>query len=622
MYSGISPIGTGYCSAMYNGELYLGTNQALYKYADGKCELIKGSEGQIWSLRVIDGSLFSSGDNGILVVSPAGAYKINLTGAWETKPLRNNRNCLMVGTYSGLSVLEKHNGRWDFSHNINAFYESTRGFMEDEEENTFWVAMTDRIRKIKLDANLLEIRDEKSYDLPIRENTFFRKMDNNLLICSENGIYRYDRLSDSFDHYEQFENMLEGRKYYDYLYMDSQKNIWYVYDSQMKMLPYTETGYTGEKYNWGLADELITGYENISLTGDGNTAIVAVDNAFAIILLNSPYQEQKPFNVSIRSIENAKNDSILVFGKNLSVLNLPFSQNSVRIHFTATDFGSASDILYSCRLKGLDGEWSPPTVNTSKEYTNLAEGDYVFEVKAFIEGNKNAPQTASFNLTIRPPWYRSVIAYIAYLLIITLIIFVLYKKTISRQKKIIHEKERELAAQSKSHEEATKIKDEEIYQLQNENLQNELKHKSQEINGYILNIIRKNEMLEEVKKNAIGISKAIDEERDTGVLRQKVVRLVSQISNNIEHDDDFEVLKSNFDLIHKDFFKVLDEKFPGLTRNEKILCVYLKMNLSTKEIAPLQNISSRGVEVNRYRLRKKMGLDRDVNLSNYLNELT
>jgi DNA-binding CsgD family transcriptional regulator len=66
---------------------------------------------------------------------------------------------------------------------------------------------------------------------------------------------------------------------------------------------------------------------------------------------------------------------------------------------------------------------------------------------------------------------------------------------------------------------------------------------------------------------------------------------------------------------------LLDEKFPGLTRNEKILCAYLKMNLSTKEIAPLQNISSRGVEVNRYRLRKKMNLGRDVNLSKYLNEL-
>ncbi len=64
------------------------------------------------------------------------------------------------------------------------------------------------------------------------------------------------------------------------------------------------------------------------------------------------------------------------------------------------------------------------------------------------------------------------------------------------------------------------------------------------------------------------------------------MRLISQIDSNIEHDDDFEVFQSNFDLIHKDFFKQLDEKFPELTRNDKILCAYLNMNLSTKEIAP------------------------------------
>jgi ligand-binding sensor domain-containing protein/DNA-binding CsgD family transcriptional regulator len=621
MYSNISPIGTGYCSMIYNNELYLGTNQALYKYFNGECRLIKGSEGQIWSLNGIDGCLFSSGDYGILVISPQETYRINLTGVWETKPLKNNKNRLIAATYSGLSVLEKRDGRWDFSHNVNDFYDSVRGFMEDEEENTFWTAITDKVRKIKLDRNLAEIIEDKTYNLPVRENVFFRMIDNHLVVCAANGIYRYDRITDSFDHYEQLEQLLEGKKYYDYLYIDCKKNIWYVYEGRLKMLPYFEKGYTSKKYNWGLSDELIAGYENVSAVDSGNAAIVAVDNAFEIILLRAPYQEQKPFNVSVRSIKSIKNDSILQFGKNLQTVELPYSQNSVRIYFTAADFVRTSDILYSCRLKGLDYEWSPPSINTSKEYTNLSEGYYVFEVKAFIDGNEEAPQTATFNLIIRPPWYRTLVAYISYLLILILTVFILYRKIISRQKKIIHRKEEELAAQSKSHEEETKIKDREIYRLQNENLQNELKYKSQELNGYILNMIRKNEMLEEVKKNAVGISKAIDEERDTGILRQKVVRLISRISSNIEHDNDFEVFKSNFDLIHKDFFKLLDEKFPGLTRNEKILCAYLKMNLSTKEIAPLQNISSRGVEVNRYRLRKKMNLDRDVNLSKYLNEL-
>lgn len=202
-----------------------------------------------------------------------------------------------------------------------------------------------------------------------------------------------------------------------------------------------------------------------------------------------------------------------------------------------------------------------------------------------------------------------------------ILILIIYKKTISKQKKIIHQKGEELIAQTRRYEEETKLKDEAIYELQNENLKNELKYKTQELNGYMLNVIRKNEMLENVKRNALNISKAIDEEKQISTIKQKVMSLISQINSNIEHDTDFEIFQSNFDLIHQDFFKLLDERFPNLTRNDKILCAYLNMNLSSKEIAPLLNISIRGVEVNRYRLRKKMDLDRDVNLSDFLQSL-
>ncbi len=257
---------------------------------------------------------------------------------------------------------------------------------------------------------------------------------------------------------------------------------------------------------------------------------------------------------------------------------------------------------------------------TSKEYTNLPDGKYIFEVKAILNGD-TCSDIASIEFTILSPWYRSILAYIIYLSLTALLFIILYKKTISKQKKIIHQKGEELIAQNRRHEEENKIKDQEIYELHNENLKAELRYKTQELTGYILNAIRKNEILEDVKKNAINISRAIDEQKQLNIIKQKVVRLISQIDNSIEHDNEFEVFKSNFDLVHKDFFKLLDKNFPGLSRNDKILCAYLNMNLSTKEIAPLLNISVRGVEVNRYRLRKKMNLDRDINLSEYLQNL-
>jgi len=148
-----------------------------------------------------------------------------------------------------------------------------------------------------------------------------------------------------------------------------------------------------------------------------------------------------------------------------------------------------------------------------------------------------------------------------------------------------------------------------------------LDFKSQELSGYILNLIRKNEMLENVKKDVLNISKDIDEGTQSSTIKQKLVRLTSLINNNIEHDDDFEIFKSNFDIIHKGFFKSLEEKFPKLTRNEKIVCAYIKMNLSSKEIAALQNISPRAVEINRYRLRKKLNLTREKNLTEFIHSI-
>ena len=82
-----------------------------------------------------------------------------------------------------------------------------------------------------------------------------------------------------------------------------------------------------------------------------------------------------------------------------------------------------------------------------------------------------------------------------------------------------------------------------------------------------------------------------------------------------------EVLKrieDQFDLIHNNFMKRLHAKHPELSHNERMMCAYLKMNLSTKEIAPLLNISVRGVETIRYRLRKKFALEREDSLTDYL----
>ncbi|NDB02453.1 MAG: hypothetical protein EBY38_02115, partial [Flavobacteriaceae bacterium] len=82
--------------------------------------------------------------------------------------------------------------------------------------------------------------------------------------------------------------------------------------------------------------------------------------------------------------------------------------------------------------------------------------------------------------------------------------------------------------------------------------------------------------------------------------------------------EDWEFFEQAFNHADKKFFKRIKEKHPALTPNDLRLCVYLRLNLSSKEIAPLLNISARSVEIKRYRLRKKLDLERDINLSEYV----
>jgi DNA-binding CsgD family transcriptional regulator len=100
--------------------------------------------------------------------------------------------------------------------------------------------------------------------------------------------------------------------------------------------------------------------------------------------------------------------------------------------------------------------------------------------------------------------------------------------------------------------------------------------------------------------------------------KQMIVSVNNKIDSNIQSDEVLKRIEEQFDLIHNNFMKHLSEKHPDLTSNERMMCAYLKMNLSSKEIAPLLNISLRGVETIRYRIRKKINLDREENLTDYL----
>ena len=99
------------------------------------------------------------------------------------------------------------------------------------------------------------------------------------------------------------------------------------------------------------------------------------------------------------------------------------------------------------------------------------------------------------------------------------------------------------------------------------------------------------------------------------LLYQKVLPI---LNNNLEDDNDWKILLIKFEQKHTNFFKKLKILYPELTPNDLKLCACLKLNLETKDIASLMNLSTRSVENNRYRLRKKLNLRSTQNLNDFI----
>ena len=122
-----------------------------------------------------------------------------------------------------------------------------------------------------------------------------------------------------------------------------------------------------------------------------------------------------------------------------------------------------------------------------------------------------------------------------------------------------------------------------------------------------MNLVKRNELLGHIKKE-LSTAKNIED----------ISKVIKLINRNLNTNDDWKLFEEAFNTADKDFIKKLKTLHSNLTSNDLRLCTYLRLNLSSKEIAPLLNISLRSVEVKRYRLRKKMNLPHEASLTDYI----
>ena len=248
-------------------------------------------------------------------------------------------------------------------------------------------------------------------------------------------------------------------------------------------------------------------------------------------------------------------------------------------------------VRYRYRLWGGSEEWSDWTDQPEWELRGLWEGKYTMEVETDWFG-----ATTMHEFTVRPPWYRSLVAYFLYTLLTAGLILFFYRL----HRRRLRNQERRLGLIRRRQLQRQQI------EARNRELEDNVAAKNRELANTTLSLARKNEMLLQLRQ-----------ELDRG--RADKVRHL--IDRNLNSEEDWALFESSFNDVHDAFLRRLRHRHPNLTSGDLQLAAYLKMGLTSKEIAPLLHISLRGVENKRYRLRKKLDLVADQNLNQYLTKL-
>ena len=180
------------------------------------------------------------------------------------------------------------------------------------------------------------------------------------------------------------------------------------------------------------------------------------------------------------------------------------------------------------------------------------------------------------------------------------------------------EKERQLREQEREFQMEQTQKDKQLAELRNEQLNLNLKQKAGQLADSTINLVRKNEMLQEIDQSMFELSEDVKHNEPATALQRRIKNIRRSIEMNMGDDKNWQKFEENFNLVYDNFMQRLTEHYPELKMNDRKLCAYLRMDLSSKEIASLMNCSERSVETARYRLRKKLQMEKGDNLTTFL----
>ena len=432
----------------HQNQLYMATSRGVYLLDESESHLstftpIKGLPPQCFDL-------LSFGDV-LLVATLQGVYEIQagkireITKSYSFSLTRSiqDSNRVFVGLQIGLMSIYKSKGQWKEEGSIGVFDLEVRELLETEDGNLWASTGHQGIMKIDYTSGFTKqpviTHFDTSQGLPIGDYVAAANTHKGPRFLTSGGIYIFDSSTKQF-HPDSLlvPNLPIQQAAMKLATSDIAGNLW--------LLPARDirpgvARLKGQSYSWDDTPLLRVRTQDITMLYPdpldpgivwfgGTERVLRYDDSVSM-----NYQQE--FKTLIRRV-TINNDTIIYNGNSslpsgdyLKLPELSYGQNSLRVSFAALSYDGVAENMYQYYLEGYDGGWSTWSKESWKDYTNLREGDYRFKVRG-KNIYQHVVESATMEFTVRPPWYRSWLAYLSYGFILMCILYLIRRREIKR----------------------------------------------------------------------------------------------------------------------------------------------------------------------------------------------
>ena len=598
------------------GDLCFAANQGFFRLNDktGLLSEHPGMRGQNWDISTFDGTTFVANNLSTYIYDRAGHESIYPDNSTDIARGRvNGHDILVQSSYYALRVFTlSSTGGWQFSHIVDGFGAPVRNVSVDATGN-IWCAHINRgIIKIRLSDDLSRIESQKYFPslspsthrqdyslMTITGETFFTDGD---------SLYVFDQQNSSFSSAHPINRDLPHINGICSATAVNDTLVWFTAFDAFTLAEYSD-GHFRTRFSVPVAlfprrNNRTNG--NVFVDSDG-TSYLALNGTVASVGREAKNHLclRRPA-LTLSRVESRPDDSTVYYPLNPE--NIVETDNTIRFLLSYPDFGG-TPTRFSFTLVHRGDSTVRMSGQPEITYLNLRPGEYTLIASA-EDDNHGAANTVTYRFRVPTPlpmrWW-AILLYIIAIVGTGLILSHIRVKYRLRHQKL--EFDARHAEQQALMLEQQRIIAEQKARL----LESELTSKSKELASMALNVTSKQQVIDSLRQSLNDRRHSYGS--DTRLASEMLRKIESENTNNREF---WSVFERNFDLIHEHFFRNLRARYPALTPGDLKFCALLRLNLSTKEIAGFTNLTIRGVETARYRLRRKLALPEGTSLVQFL----